>query len=255
MGLSPEEIRHRRFAVRRRGYDTAEVDEFLERVADAVDKDAEDDAFANAGREIAHVLRATHEEAARLRAAASAEAGSILSQAEIEAESIHTQAEEERTKAKELLVRSRQRATELESEAEEHAAMVMGAAEQQARERVADVLRSGRERIERLVTDEQQARRCLLEAHADLQAVIHRVAEPRPVIDLTDPVTAFDTDAELSAATGRDDGDLSTVRRSAVRADAPDTMVRDAVERAVAHSTRGKPAAAEGTDSQSGPPE
>ena len=239
MELSPDDIRHRKFPVRRRGYDTAAVDAFLGQIAQSVDDADSIDAFETAGREIAHILRATHEEATRLRATANAEAEAILSQAEVEAERIHAQARDERTKTKELLVRSRQRVAEVEAEAEERAATIVGSAEEQARARVADVLRSGRERLEALVTDEQHARRRLMEAHADLQAVIHRVAEPRPVIDLTAPTSALDLGTESGAVAGRAAGQArENPGHPPLPADPSDAMVRGAVDRAVEHSTR-----------------
>lgn len=247
MELSSDEIRHRRFPVRRRGYDAAAVDEFLERIAAALDSSDSDDAFETAGREIAHILRATHEEAARLRAAASAEAEAILSQAKVEAEQLHEQAGEDRAKAKELLVRSRLHVTETEAEAEERSAAIVGSAEQQAHDRVADVLRSGREQLAQLATDQQHARSRLMAAHADLQAVIHRVAEPKPLIDLTAPTTAVELDTEPAAGSpGRPAPGEGRSDPQSLPTDPLDAMVRDAVERAVAHSTRSAPAHAAG---------
>ncbi len=188
MGLRPEEIRSRDFPIRRRGYEPAQVRAFLEEIADSVSEiqaSRGEDAFQQAGREVAQVLRTAHEEAAKIRAAAAAEAGAIRSEAELHVAQARSDADDDREKAKRLLIRSRERAEELVADAESRASTIVTNAERQAHQRVATVIQEGRHRLDRMTREEQEAQQKLLNAQSELQAVIERITGPRPVIDLT----------------------------------------------------------------------
>jgi F0F1-type ATP synthase membrane subunit b/b' len=230
------------------------------------------DAFDELGRQVAGVLRAANEEAARVRADAASEAEAIRAEARVQAEALRAEAEQDRDEAKRLLVRARERAEQMVAEAEQRAGQVVADAEHQARARVAAVLDTGRARLERLAVEERLSRDRLLEAQADLQGVIQRISRPAPVIDLTraeatirfgiqanapldeeedeefpppppPPPAAVEDLApepivpERVVDPGEPDDEVNPDIHATRRVDPLTTMVRTAVDRAVAYST------------------
>lgn len=208
MGLTPEEIRSREFPMRRRGYDPDQVRAYLDDIAAALgetDTPPSDDAFQQAGREVAQVLRTAHEEAAKIRAAATAEGEAIRSEAELHVAQARSDADDDREKAKRLLVRSRERAEELVADAETRASTIVTNAEKQAHQRVATVIEEGRHRLAHMAREEQEAQQKLLGAQRELQAVIERITGPRAVIDLTSGEPRVDPGApHLARGPGHD---------------------------------------------------
>jgi hypothetical protein len=231
------------------------------------------DAFDELGRQVAGVLRAANDEASRVRADAEGEAEAIRAQARVQAEALRAEAEQDRDEAKRLLVRARERADQTVAEGEHRANQVVADAEHQARSRVEAVLDTGRARLERLAVEERMSRDRLLEAQADLQSVIQRISRPTPVIDLTrteatirfgmrgaqglgefdagpvvpampsmerDEPHRFAADAAADVDDREPPADPDD-RHATRRADPLTTMVRSAVDRAVASAGREEP--------------
>lgn len=106
--LSPSDIALQRFSVARRGYDRDEVDSFLRKVAEHVDRlggelewqrarsehlehrtaAAQEAAYSRIGRDFTEVVRALEESISRIRAEAEAEARKRVSAAHDEADQI-----------------------------------------------------------------------------------------------------------------------------------------------------------------------
>ena len=266
--VQPDDIRNKSFPMHRRGFDPDLVRAFLQQVAEAWPRPG-GDTFEDAGREVAFILRTAHEEATRIRNVASTEAETIRADAELGAAELRAEAQDDREKAKRLLQRSRERADIQVAEAEERAAALMRSAENQARSRADSLVEETRKRLERVMREEQQARERLMAVQAELQAVIRRITGPGAVIDLTSaepslvtpgeqaPETSGPTDTPTSssavlapvgvvatpAAVAATSGNGAAARQGIFEEDPLATMVRSAVDRAVASSAASAPPA------------
>jgi hypothetical protein len=216
------------------------------RPIDEPDAPVRSDDFESAGRRFAAMLRAVGAEADRTREAATVDAQAIRADALARATELHAEAEADRAEAKQLLLRAQERAEQLVLDTGQRIAEAIQDAEQQARTRVGAVLDAGRQRLALLAQEEQAARRRLVEAQADLQEVIDRIAEQQPIIDLTipEPTVRFGL-ASAPAVVGSSPGEPRRRRKSdrvpttgtesdAVSVtDSLTTMVRGAVDRAL----------------------
>lgn len=216
------------------------------RPIDEPDASVRPDDFESAGRRFAAMLRAVGAEADRTREAATVEAQAIRAEALARATELHAEAEADRAEAKQLLLQAQERADQLMLDTGQRIAEAIQDAEQQARTRVGAVLDAGHQRLALLVQEEQAARRRLVEAQADLQAVVDRIAQPQPIIDLTlpEPTVRFGL-ASAPAVVGSNPGEPRRRRKSdrvPTAGTEPDaisvtdsltTMVRGAVDRAL----------------------
>jgi DivIVA domain-containing protein len=200
---SPEQIRRREFVTARRGYDPEQVRDFLERIADQVQKmqamiretRMEADAAARAGAELrtdpyerlaarwVDTLRAADEQAAAIRLEADGDARRATEEARAEADRIRTDAQawaEETRAAAERALR------EARDEAERTIADLSSRRDQLTRQ-----LAEMRYRILGVAEDLGSA----LGDGGPAESVTDRVTEPQP-----DPATDTATDPEADAA-------------------------------------------------------
>lgn len=198
MSLTPDDIEGRRFRAAADGYDRAQVDAFLADAAATLRAEEarrraagspDGDPFGTLGAEVADILRAAEQAAARRRGELEAELAARRAEADLAAEEARRMAEREHEQAKRLLVRAQQRADAILAEAEEEGRARVRRADSEARERARLALERARWREEQLVQAEQAAAERLRALRAELAAVIERiagVAEDRgPVLDLT----------------------------------------------------------------------
>ena len=195
MELGAAEINEKQFHDAWRGYNQEEVDDFLDRVADAVDAlQRENEAL----RERLHELdkrvesgRDTEEMLRKTLASAQDAAQEAIATAKAKAEQIVADAEERAQRARDEL---RTRVETAEEEVRTRAAAVE--AEQEAR------LRSTRESVDRLETFESDLKKRLqefFEQQAQMLATLRERPEPEPMEIVTDePVLDLDA-AEASA--------------------------------------------------------
>ena len=165
MPLTPEEIKGRSFALGRRGYEKAEVDGFLRKVAADYEAAIEaiasaSDPFGSLGREVSNVLRTAKESAEKLRRESEAEVKDLRSRAVEEAADMRRRAAEE---AAGTLEQARERAVSLATEAERHA--------REVREESDSLARRASEEAE------QVRRRAAEEANATLLAATEKAEE------------------------------------------------------------------------------
>ncbi len=249
--LTPEEIEGRAFRAEPDGYDRREVDAFLADLAASVRADrarlaassAEGDPFAVLGQEVADILRATEQAAARKRAELETELGARRAEVDIALEESRQRAEREHEQAKRLLVRAQQRADTIVAEAEEQARARIRRADVEARQRTDVVVERARRREERLVEAERAAAERIRALRAQLAAVLDGAPldDPGPVLDLTEGEAVLRT-ADEGAGSERP-GTIGVVR------DPLDHLVRAAVARAQEHPVR----ADDDPDRQTGP--
>lgn len=109
--MTPEQIKHREFPVRLKGYDPDEVRRFLDQVA-AVFRAAVAEAGGQAPsdeRDLAKVLAAAHEAAEKIVADAERRAGELVAKADDK----HARADEHAARAKQILERAQARHAEI----------------------------------------------------------------------------------------------------------------------------------------------
>ncbi|GBC86230.1 Cell division protein DivIVA [bacterium HR12] len=178
--MSADQIRRREFVAVRRGYDPAQVREFLEQVADQVQQleamlrearlEAENairaaeqpkvDPYEQLAGRVAGLLRAVDEEAERLRREARAEAERILSEARADAERIRSEAES--------------RAAELRAEAE----AALREAREQADRTIAGLATKRDELVEQLARMQERLVGVARELESTISAPVGPVPSP-----------------------------------------------------------------------------
>jgi DivIVA domain-containing protein len=210
--MSDEHIRRREFVVGRRGYDTAQVREFLEHVADQVRQletmlqearrqgqaasraatKAPVDPYGELADRVAGVLRAADQDAEGMRREAKKDAERILSEARADAERILADAEAA--------------AAELRSQAEAEA--------EELRSQAQTALREARERANRTIDGLSTKREELVSQLAAMQGRLEAVARDLgSAIAIPDDLTAPEGVAEpppgpsVWSAGGRAEGD------------------------------------------------
>lgn len=222
MTVDPAEIRTARFSQSWPGYDRAEVDAFLARIADSVDRDE----FLEAGHEVAEALRALHdnlvelhrqaeEEARELTKVARTDAGHLLADADEAARSTRAAAEEDaaamRSAAEAEVADARTLAAEILVEARD---AVVALQEDQDRRAEDEVIRRLAARSDEL-TETAARHRELLDIEADLRD--HLIAlgsrlvamAEGAVIDLRDGPAAAE-EPNVPAGSGPTSADPST---------------------------------------------
>jgi DivIVA domain-containing protein len=221
--MSDEHIRRREFVVGRRGYDTAQVREFLEHVADQVRQleamlqearrqgqaasraatKAPVDPYGELADRVAGVLRAADQDAEGMRREAKKDAERILSEARADAERILSEA---RADAERILADAEAAAAELRSQAE--------AEVEELRSQAQTALREARERANRTIDGLSTKREELVSQLAAMQGRLEAVARDLgSAIAIPDDLTAPEGVAEpppgpsVWSAGGRAEGD------------------------------------------------
>ena len=235
--MSDEHIRRREFVVGRRGYDTAQVREFLEHVADQVRQlevmlqearrqgqaasraatKAPVDPYGALADRVAGVLRAADQDAEGMRREAKKDAERILSEARADAERILADAEAA--------------AAELRSQAEAEA--------EELRSQAQTALREARERANRTIDGLSTKREELVSQLAAMQGRLEAVARDLgSAIAIPDDLTAPEGVAEpppgssVWSAGGRAEGDHLPATQEGLGSEAATTEPSDAVETA-----------------------
>lgn len=174
--MTPEQIKHREFPVRLKGYDPDEVRRFLDQVAAVFRVAVADDGGQAPTRDgdLAQVLIAAHEAAEKIVADAERQAASLTAKAEDK----HARADEHACRAKQILDRAQERYAEITADcsaakqaladAHEQAAAIVA----EAREDASDVVLSERAEaaaaeIEARVEREARSRLDEVDAAAD----------------------------------------------------------------------------------------
>ena len=229
MPITPDEIENRVFPLVRRGYDPAEVDDFLRDVATtlahaqgglatppaavaeapapeaapvAVTVPGPDD-FEQMGEEVAAILRQAHESVATLRHRAEADAALIRQDAQREAEELTRRADADRQAAAIELEAARADADWLLSDVRRQADGAAAAATTLARERTQEIIEAAQAEARGAVTVQRNVRGRLEDTRDHIEQVLDRLIE-----EDTDLFGAIDlTDAALAAATEAEGGD------------------------------------------------
>ena len=222
MAITPDEIENRVFPLVRRGYDPAEVDDFLRDVATtlaqaqgglatppaavaeapmppgapaAVTERGPDD-FEQMGEEVAAILRQAHESVATLRHRAEADAALIRQDAQREADELTRRADADRQAAAIELEAARADADWLLSDVRRQAESAAAAAATLARERTREVIETAQAEARGAVTVQRNVRNRLEDTRDHIEQVLDRLIE-----EDTDLFAAIDlTDAALAAA-------------------------------------------------------
>jgi DivIVA domain-containing protein len=217
MAITPDEIENRVFSLVRRGYDPAEVDDFLKDVASTLAQaqgglatppappatddrrataGAGADDFGRLGEEVAAILRQAHESVDSLRQRAEAEAAVIRQDAEREAEAMRQEADADRQAAAIALEAARAEVDRTLAELARQADLAAEAAAARAQERSRQVIEAARLEARGAVTVQRNVRVRLEDTREDIdQALDHLIDEDTDLfetIDLTDTALAED---------------------------------------------------------------
>ena len=220
--VTPDEIENKVFSLVRRGYDPAEVDDFLQEVAatvaqaqgglatppapveavEAVDEAATADEpvdeltiggpddFGRLGEEIAQILRQAHDSVAEMRHRAEAEAALTRQQAQQEADALKGDADRDRQSAAVELEAARQEAARILADVETQAEQAAERAAELARSRADEVVDHARVEARDAVLVQRNVRGRLEVVRNDIDdALDHLVEEDQDLfesIDLTD---------------------------------------------------------------------
>jgi DivIVA domain-containing protein len=227
MAITPDEIENRVFPLVRRGYDPAEVDDFLRDVASALAQaqgglatppaaaeeapEAEPaaatvrgpDDFEQMGEEVAAILRQAHESVATLRHRAETDAALIRQDAQREADELTGRAHADRQAAAIELEAARADADWLLSDVRRQADEAAAATTALARERTREIIETARAEARGAVTVQRNVRGRLEDTRDHIEQVLDRLIEEDTdlfdAIDLTDAALAAAGDAEGGA--------------------------------------------------------
>jgi DivIVA domain-containing protein len=212
MAITPDEIENHVFSLVRRGYDPAEVDDFLKDVAAAlaqarlgVTPPTEEpdmaaaavggpDDFERLGEEVAAILRQAHESVATLRHRAEADAALIGQDAENEAALLRGEADSDRQAAAIALEAAQAESTRLLAEAQRQADLAADSAATLARQRTREIIGAARLEAQGAVTVQRNVRDRLEGTREDIDQALDRLLEEDQdlfeAIDLTDATMA-----------------------------------------------------------------
>jgi DivIVA domain-containing protein len=191
--MTPEQIKHREFPVRLKGYDPDEVRRFLDQVA-AVFRVAVADEGGQAptgDSDLAKVLAAAHEAAEKIVLDAERQAAALVAKAEDK----HARADEHAARAKQILERAQERYATISADCNE-AKQTLADAESRA----ADIVAAAQEDASKVVLTERAE-----QAAIDIEARVE--AETRARLD--------EVDAAVDAKLAELDTYVADTRRSA----------------------------------------
>lgn len=224
--MTPDEIENHVFSLVRRGYDPAEVDDFLKDVATALAQaqlgvtppatepavadeptagSAPDlmamsgpDDFERLGEEVAAILRQAHESVATLRHRAEAEAALIRQNAEREAAAFRREADADRQAAAIALEAARTEAARVVAEVQRQADLSADSAAVLAAERTREVIEAARRDALGAITIQRNVRGRLEGTREDIDHALGTLVEEDEdlfaTIDLTDATLAADAE-------------------------------------------------------------
>lgn len=225
MAMTPDEIENHVFSLVRRGYDPAEVDDFLKEVAAALaqaqlgvippgaaaagatdDQEAtaisDADDFGRLGEEVAAILRQAHESVTTLRHRAEADAALLRQDAEQEAALLREEADTDRQAAAIELEAARTESARVLGDIQRQADQATEAAAALAARRTREIVEAARREAQGAVTVQRNVRGRLEGTREDIdQALDHLVEEDE---DLFETIDLTDT-APAAAATARGD--------------------------------------------------
>lgn len=215
--VTPDEIENRVFSLVRRGYDPAEVDDFLKEVAAELSRaqgglatppPAPEEAaaplaapapeaapdFGNVGEEIAKILQQAHQSVAELRHRAEAEAALTRQNAQDEVSRLKADADHDRQAAAIELEQARARAAEILADAQAQQDAAAANAQLAAQAKVDEVVARARVDARDAVLVQRNVRGRLQGARGDIDSALGRLVEEDTdlfgTIDLTDTAVA-----------------------------------------------------------------
>ncbi|MGI8757802.1 MAG: DivIVA domain-containing protein [Acidimicrobiales bacterium] len=217
IGVSPQRLREVRFAEQWRGYRTDEVDEFVERVAEAFDQLEErlSEAAERAARAERRLLeRSPSDDLTRTLVLAQRTADTALAEAESTSARLVADAEE---RARASLAEAEARVTRFDAEVERRAESELGELLERRRSLESDVaqLSAYVERQRGRLAEELQAHLRWLQEGVHLEPVPEISIQPAPAIDrpgvgaepaAEDPPPAIEADPSAEQRRGVDDG-------------------------------------------------
>jgi cell division initiation protein len=203
MVMTPDEIENHGFSRVWRGYDPAEVDDFLKEIAaaqaqaqpppastPAAPTGSGHDDFERLGDAVAAVLRQTHESVATLRRRAEAEAAVIHRTAECEADGLRQEAERDRQAAAVALEAAHAESARVMTDIQRQVDSATEQAATAARQRTREIIEAARLEARGAVLAQRNARDRLEGTRDDIEQALDRLVEEDEelfaTIDLTD---------------------------------------------------------------------
>ena len=214
--MTPDEIENHVFSRVWRGYDPAEVDDFLKGVAavqaeapsGATDADTGNghDDFARLGEEVAAVLRQVHESVATLHHQAEADAALLRQNAESEADRLRQAAEGDRRAAATALEAAQAESARVLNDIQRQADLATEQAAALARQRAREIIEAARLEAQGAITVQRDVRGRLEGTRGYIDQALDRLVEDDEdlfaTIDLTPTALGTGPGPELAPPRG-----------------------------------------------------